>query len=122
MFIEMILKTFPRSLRAAGALVVMVICLQQAFTALQSLLLPDQASAGAVIRFVVTLIVGVAAAIAFYYFQTIDSQPAKPHEVEILNKHYESQPHNQFKGTATPVFSSHDGEIKSVHSKQEPKT
>ncbi len=117
MFIEMILKTFPRSLRAAGALVVMVICLQQAFTSLQTLLLPDQVSGGAIVRFVVTLIIGVAAAIAFYYFQTVDGQTTKPHEVEILNKHYETQPHSQYKGTATPVFSSHDGEIKPDHDK-----
>ncbi len=120
MFIEMILKTFPRSLRAAGALVVMVICLQQAFTTLQTLLLPDQASGGAAIRFVITLVIGGAAALAFYYFQTIDSQPAKPHEVEILNRHYES--HNQHKGMATPVFSSHDGEIKPGPDKVAPKT
>ena len=112
MLIDMILKTWPRSLRAGVALVVMIVSLQQAFVGLQGLLLPDQGSSLVVIKFVVALIVGVTATIAFYYFQSVDDRSAKPHEVEILHKYQQSQPHDRYKGTATPVFSSHQGELK----------
>jgi len=77
MFInDMLFKTIPRSLRAGVALVVMLICLQQAFTSLQSLIVPSEAGVTAwmIVKLGVALLIGIAAAIAFYYFQDVDSQ------------------------------------------------
>ncbi len=115
MFIDMILKTIPRSLRAVVALIVMVVSIQQAFTALQTLLLPGSGSVGDVIRFTACLVFGVVAAGFFYYYQSLDSVSNGSHQsLETLNAYHEAKNREQriAENRATPVFSSHDGEIK----------
>ncbi len=114
MFIDMILKTIPRSIRAAIALVVMLISLQQAFTGLQALILPGDDGAGVLVEFLLELVMGILAGAAFYYFQAIDDQPAvQDKSLETLNNYHEAEREEQRLRAvkATPVFSSHDGEI-----------
>ncbi len=114
MFIEMILKTIPRSLRAAIALIVMLFSLQQAFLALQVLILPGDDGAGPVVKFVVGFLIGTVAGGAFYYFQSIDDQPTGSHKsLETLNTYHEAEREEQRlrAAKATPVFSNHEGEI-----------
>jgi uncharacterized membrane protein YuzA (DUF378 family) len=116
MFIDMILKTFPRTWQAAVALVVMIVALQQAFMGLQAAVMPDsKLGVWGAIKLVVGLIVGLAAAVAFYYFQSqAEQKPAgSVDQLEMLNKYHEAQKKEEaLRHTATPVFSSHHGEIK----------
>jgi hypothetical protein len=115
MFIDMILKTIPRSLRAAAALVVMLICLQQGLTSLQALVTAQDAPPYTAFKFGLAVLVGTAAAVAFYYFQSVDGKPAAQHkELETLNRYHEAERRQQelASHTAKPVFSSHDGAIR----------
>ena len=115
MFIDVILKTIPRSLRAAAALVIMLICLQQGLTSLQVLVTTQNAAPYVAFKFGLALLVGIAAAVAFYYFQSIDGRPVARHkELETLNRYHEAERQQQklASHTATPVFSSHEGEIR----------
>lgn len=112
MFIDMILKTIPRSWRAAAALLVALACVQQVFTRLQSLLL-SQGNAGLNgFVFIVALVLGVASTTAFYYFQSVDDRNVEVGSLETLDKYHRAQAQKErIERPATAVFSSHQGEI-----------
>ena len=94
MFIEMILKTIPRSLRAAVALIVMLSALWTVYNMLPAMLVMGEVSFGRVAGFGLGLIIGIAATILFYYFQSVDGEPEGPHkQLETLNKYYEAEQH-----------------------------
>jgi hypothetical protein len=113
MFIEMLFKTLPHSKRAAVALVVMLVTLGRGLATLQALLVPgSQESVPSTVIGLAALVISLVAAGFFYYFQSVDGQTKKPHEVEMLDHYYKSEQHKR--ATATPVFSSHEGEVKPV--------
>lgn len=118
MFIDMILKTIPRSLRAGVALLVMLVALSAANNALAPLLVPGGDGIGTVLTFVFGFIIGLVAAGYFYYFQSIDGgEPGAHKPLETLNEtHIADQRRQRIENAkAAPVFSSHDGEIKPPH-------
>jgi hypothetical protein len=90
MFIDMILKTIPRSWRAAVALVGLLLGSGVLLSALQQLVTPG-AGAGAVVKFLLGLVTTVPAAICFYYFQFKDSQARAYSDLEVLNSAYKNE-------------------------------
>jgi hypothetical protein len=109
MFIEMLLKTWPRNWRAAVALVVLLSCLSRGLTTVSALVMPGKDDVGSVILGLVALVVGLAAAVAFYYFQSNGNSPQRYSELETLDKYHQAERYKHAK--ATPVFSSHEGAI-----------
>jgi hypothetical protein len=115
MFIEMLYKTWPRSWRAAAALLVMLGALSAAYDALIPILMPGPDGILVVFQFIAGTILGLAAAGYFYYYQTVDDEPPGLHKhLETLNNaHVAEEQRKRIEGAkATPVFSSHHGEIK----------
>lgn len=114
MFIDMILKTIPRSIRAGVALVLTFMFLGAGFNELSTLLSADKPSLWLTVKCVGGLLLGSAAAICFYYFQAQDGGNGHYSDLPTLNRHYkDEQARQRIEGAeVTPVFSSHEGEIK----------
>jgi hypothetical protein len=114
MFIDMILRSLPRSPRALVALVVLWVGGGWMLTGLQDLLLPDEAGyTGGGLQFFGGLVITIAATITFFYFQHQDGEGGKGYShLETINKYHEAeQRETRIKGAeVTPVFSSHHGE------------
>lgn len=120
MFINMILKTIPRSPRAAVALLVSLVALWRGTNGLIPLLgVSGRVSGFDTFITVACLAIGTVAGVVFYYFQAQDGERvAKPYDpLEVLNHAQETMAQHaheeKLKHAATPVFSSHDGEVKS---------
>ncbi len=88
-------------------------CLWQAYTTLTRILLAESVSAGTIAGFVIVLIVGLAATVIFYYFQSADREKKNYNSLETLNTYHEAEQREKKlkENKATPVFSSHGGEI-----------
>lgn len=110
MFIDMLIKTWPRSWRAAAALLALFVGTGILFDGLQALLLPDQPGGG--FKFFAGLAIALPAVIAFYHYQFMDGGGRTFNQLETLDKAYGAQLQEQRirRSTATPVFSSHHGE------------
>jgi hypothetical protein len=107
MFLQMILGTIPRSIRAGMALVVMLVAIQQGFSDFSQLVLPG-ASKWKLVLGIFWLIVGLAAVVMFYYFQSVDGEGRgkKYNGLDTLSKAYESQRREKEMKShvATPAF------------------
>lgn len=116
MLLSWIIKTIPRSPRAFLALLVMLGSVSLIFSALTELFVPSGVNVSEVLmKIVVGLGLGLPATAIFYYFQHLDE--AKTHhkrELDILNNYMESEKRDRVykQSTATSVFDSHSGEVK----------
>jgi hypothetical protein len=117
MFLNMLRHAIPRSWRAAVALVICLLFLSPGLSVLQYLVVPlsnSHISGWQVAKQLILLAIGACAGVAFYYFQGKDGAPKNKYSgLEVLNKAEEfRQQEERLKRTATPVFSSHEGEVK----------
>lgn len=95
MFIKMILKTIPRSIRAGVALIVALVLLGSGLKAMQQLLVPGEDSKWTVVKCIGGLLFGLVAMVLFYYFQSIDGETKEFNELDTLNKYQESEREKQ---------------------------
>lgn len=110
MFLELLLKSWPRSWRAAAALVALIVGGGLLLDGLQALVLPEDQTGG--VRFIIGLAIVIPATVCFYQWQFLDGE-SKPYQgLETLNKHHEAKRREERIRSAavTAVFSSHHGE------------
>jgi len=106
MFLQMILKTIPRSFRAGVALVFLMILMGVGLSALKELATSKTADAWVAARAIGGLILGAVAGVFFYYYQARDEKPAEYNELETLSKYHEAE----WKKSQTPLKTSYDFE------------
>jgi len=90
MFLQMILKTIPRSVRAAVALVALILLMGIGLSALKEMATSKTAGAWVAIRAIGGLFLGAVAGVFFYYYQERDEKPAEYNELETLSKYHEA--------------------------------
>lgn len=107
MFGDMFLKTIPRSLRAAVALVVALICLGGAANRFPAIFLGLDPSPMSIVILVLSIVVGIPAMITFYYFQGLDgnTDTKRPQDLEVLHRaHLDNEKRERLSQGATPAF------------------
>jgi hypothetical protein len=83
MYFDLLKTHIPKSLRAAVALVVMVLALGGSFLAVPSLLVPGAPTGRVWAQIIIGMAIGIPAACCFYYFQSIDAKSKDTRQIEI---------------------------------------
>ena len=95
MFIEMLLKTIPRSFRAFLALVLTIIFMGVGLDSLRDLILLDTDSSWLVVKCIGGIILGFITTGFFFYYQSLDKTSKSYNDLETLNKYQQAEREKQ---------------------------